>query len=198
MLKLKLPPSAIFWPPDAKSRLIGKAPDTRKDWVQEEKGITEDELVGWHCRLNGHEFEQALEMVKDREAWHVAVHEVSKSQTKLSDWTTYWVSDSIQPSHTLWPSSPFAFNLSQWSFPMSQFFASGSQRIGVSASTSDLPMNVKDWFPLGWTGWIPLQSKGLSRVFSSTTVQKHQFFSTQLYSPALTSIYDYWKNHSLD
>ena len=65
-------------------------------------------------------------------------------------------------------------------FPMSQFFASGGQSIGVSASTSVLPMNIQDWLPLGWTGWISLQSKGLSRVFSNTTVQKHQFFSAQL------------------
>ena len=64
--------------------------------------------------------------------------------------------------------------------PMSQFFASGSQNIGVSASVSVLPMNIQDWFPLGWTGSISLQSKGLSRVFSNTTVQKHQFFSAQL------------------
>ena len=61
-----------------------------------------------------------------------------------------------------------------------------------------LPMNTQDWSPLGWTGWISLQSKGLSRVFSNTTIQKHQFFGTQLYSPTLTSIYDHWKNHSLD
>ena len=66
------------------------------------------------------------------------------------------------------------------SFQMSQFFTSGGQSIGVSASASVLPMNIQDWFPLGWTGWISLQSKGLSRVFSNTTVQKHQFFSAQL------------------
>ena len=65
------------------------------------------------------------------------------------------------------------------SFPMSQLFASGGQSIGVSASTSFSPMNTQDWSPLGWTGWISLQSKGLSRVFSNTTVQKHQFFSAQ-------------------
>ena len=65
------------------------------------------------------------------------------------------------------------------SFPMSQFFAWGGQSIGVSASASVLPMNTHDWSPLGWTGWISLQSKGLSRVFSNTTVQKHQFFGTQ-------------------
>ena len=66
------------------------------------------------------------------------------------------------------------------SFQMSQLFASGGQSIAVSASTSVLPMNTQDWSPLGWTGWISLQSKEISRVFSNTTVQKHQFFSTQL------------------
>ena len=65
------------------------------------------------------------------------------------------------------------------SFPMSQLFARGGQNIGVSASASVLPKNTQDWSPLGWTGWISLQSKGLSRVFSNTTVQKHQFFSAQ-------------------
>ena len=66
------------------------------------------------------------------------------------------------------------------SFQMSQFFTSGGKSIGVSASASVLPMNIQDRFPLGWTGWIPLQPKGLSRVFSNTTVQKHQLFSAQL------------------
>ena len=66
------------------------------------------------------------------------------------------------------------------SFPMSHFFTSGSQSIGLSASTSVLPMNIQDWFPLELTGWISLQSKGLSRVFANTTVQKHLFFGTQL------------------
>ena len=68
---------------------------------------------------------------------------------------------------------------------------------GVSASMSVLPMNIQDWFPLRWTCWIALQAKGLSSVFSKTTIQKHQFFSC-LYSPTLTSIHGYWKNHSLD
>ena len=65
------------------------------------------------------------------------------------------------------------------SFPTSQLFTWGGQSIGVSASTSVLPMNSQDWSPLGWTGWISLQSKGLSRVFSNTTIQKHQFFNAQ-------------------
>ena len=85
-------------------------------------------------------------------------------------------------------------------FPMSQFFASGGQSIGVSVSASVLPMNIQDWFPLGLTGWISHQSKRLTRVFSNITVQRHLFFSAQLslYSPNLTSIHDYWKNRSFD
>ena len=85
------------------------------------------------------------------------------------------------------------------SFPISQLFASGGQSIGVSASASVLPMNIQGWFSLGWTGWMSLLSKGFSRVFSNTTVQKHQFFGFSfLYSPTFTSIHDYWKNHSFD
>ena len=83
------------------------------------------------------------------------------------------------------------------SFQMSQFFASGSQSIGVSASTSVLPMNTQDWPPLGWTGWISLQSKGLSRVFSRFKSINSSVLSF-LYSPTLTSIHDHWKNHSFD
>ena len=85
------------------------------------------------------------------------------------------------------------------SFPMSWLFPSGGQSIGASASESVPPMNIQDWFPLGFTGLISWQSKGLSRVFLNTTVQKHPIFSTQ---PSLwttvTSIHDYWKNHSFD
>ena len=84
-------------------------------------------------------------------------------------------------------------------FPMSQFFTSGGQSIGVSASASVLPMNIQGWFPLELTGLISLQSKGLSRVFSSTTVQRINSSALSfLSSPTLTSIHDYWKNHSLD
>ena len=91
------------------------------------------------------------------------------------------VSDAIQPSHPLSspsPPAPRSFPASG-SFPMSRFFASGGQSIRASASASVLPMNFQGWFLLGLTGWISLQSKGLSRVFSNTTVQKHQFFGTQ-------------------
>ena len=75
------------------------------------------------------------------------------------------------------------------SFPMSQFIPSGVQSIGASASASVLPMNIQVWFPLGWTGWISLHSKGLSRVFSNTTVQKHHFFSAQLSSQSNSRIH---------
>ena len=77
----------ILWPPDAKSWLIGKDPDAGKDWRQEEKGTTEDEMVGWHHWLDGHEFGKLRELVMDREAWPAAVHGVAKSWTQLSDWT---------------------------------------------------------------------------------------------------------------
>ena len=102
----------------------------------------------------------------------------------------HWVSDAIQPSHPVIPfsSCPQSFPASG-SFPMSQFFASGGQSIGVSASASVLPVNTQDWFHLGLTDWISLQSKGLSRVFSNTIVQKHQFFCAQLsqLSPYMTT-----------
>ena len=90
------------------------------------------------------------------------------------------VSDAIQPSHPLSSPSPPAPNPSQHqSFPMSQLFARDGQSTGVSALASFLPKKFQGWSPLEWTGWISLQSKGLSRVFSNTTVQKHQFFSAQ-------------------
>ena len=92
--------------------------------------------------------------------------------------------ESVMPSNHLIPVGPFSSCPQSFptsgSFQMSQLFASGDQSMGVSASTSVLPMNTQDWFPLGWIGWISLQSKGLSRVFSNTTVQKDQFFCAQL------------------
>ena len=92
----------------------------------------------------------------------------------LSQWYHPTISSSVVPFSSHLQAFP-----ASGSFPMSQFFASGGQSIGVSASASVLPMNIRDWFPLGLTDWISLLSKGLSRVFSSTTVPKHQFFSTQ-------------------
>ena len=89
-----------------------------------------------------------------------------------------WCHPTISSSLVLFSSCPQSFPASG-SFPISQLFAWGGQSIGVSALASVLPKNTQDWSPLGWTGWISLQSRGLSRVFSNTTVQKHQFFSAQ-------------------
>ena len=93
----------------------------------------------------------------------------------LSQWCHPTISSSVVP----FSSCPQSFP-ELGSFQMSQCFASGGQIIGVLASASVLPVNIQDWFPLGWTGWISLQSEGLSKVFSNTTVQKHQFFGAQL------------------
>ena len=98
-----------------------------------------------------------------------------------SQWWHPTISSSVIPFSSCLQSFP-----ASGSFPMSQFFASGGQSIGASASSSVLPTNTQDWSPSGWTGWISSQSKGLSRVFSSTIVQKHPFFSTQ---PSLLSNY---------
>ena len=95
----------------------------------------------------------------------------------LSRWCHPAISSSVVPFSSCPQCLP-----GSGSFPMSQLFTSGGQSIGVSASVSVLPMNTQDWSPLGWTGWISLQFRGLSRVFSNTTVQKHQFFGTQLSS----------------
>ena len=100
---------------------------------------------------------------------------------KLAQTHVLWAGDAIQPSHPVVPFSSYLQSIpASGSFPVRQFFASGGLRIKVSASASVLPMNTQDWFPLGWTGWISLQSNRLSRVFSNTTVQKHQFFGAQL------------------
>ena len=107
----------------------------------------------------------------------ITVHHQLQEYTQTH---VHWVGDAIQPSH---PLSIHFFSCLQscpasGSFQMSQFFASGGQSIGASASV--LPMNIQGWFPLGWTGWISLQSKRLSSAFSNTTVQEHQFFGAQL------------------
>ena len=101
--------------------------------------------------------------------------EFAQTPCPLSQWCHPTISSSAAPFSSCLQSFP-----ALGSFPMSQVFASGGQSIGVAASASVLPMNTPGWSPLGWTGWISLQSKGLSRVSSNTTVQKHQFFSAQL------------------
>ena len=101
--------------------------------------------------------------------------------------SSQWCHPAISSSVVPFSSCPQSLPVSE-SFPMSQLFASGGQSTGVSASASVLPMNTQDWSPLGWTGWTSLQCKGLSRVFSNTTVQKHQFFGAQLSSQSNSHI----------
>ena len=103
------------------------------------------------------------------------------SQSLLKLLSNDWVSDAIQPSYPLSPPSPptLSFFPASRYFPVSWLFASGGQNIGSSASASVLPINIQGWFPVGWTSLISLQSKGLSRVFSNTTIRKHQFFGAQ-------------------
>ena len=100
---------------------------------------------------------------------------VYSNSCPLSRWWHLIISSSVIPFSSHLQSCP-----ASGFFQMSQLFASGNQSTGASASASVLPMNIQDWFPLGWTGWISLLSKGYSRVFSNTTLQKHQFFSAQL------------------
>ena len=111
---------------------------------------------------------------------------------------SWWCHPAISSSVIPFSSCPQSLPASE-SFPMSQLFVWGGQSTGVSALALFLPKNTQDRSPLEWTGWISLQSKGLSRVFSNTTVQKHQFFGTQLSSQSNSHIHTrYWKNHSLD
>ena len=134
---------------------------------------------------------------------------VHSNSCPLSQWCHPTISSSV---------APFSFSQSfpaSGSFPMSQLFTSGGQSTGASASAWVFAMNIHGWFPLGLTGLISLKSKGLSRVFSTTTFQKHQFYPRDsrvfsgttvlkhrpfslFYGPALTSVHDYWKNHRFD
>ena len=121
---------------------------------------------------------------------HHQLPALSSNSCPSSWWCHPTISSSVIPFSSCFQSFP-----ASGSFPVSQFFASGGQRIGASASASVLSTDLQDWFPLRLTGLISLQSKGLSRVFSNTTVQKFQFFSVQpLYGPTLASI----RNHSFD
>ena len=123
----------------------------------------------------------------------IAARQASLSIT--NSWSLHKLTsiESVMPSSHLisvvhFSSCPQSLPASE-SFPVSQFFTWGGQSIGVSGSTSVLPVNTQDWSPLGWTGWISLQSKGFSRVFSNTTVQKHQFLGTQLSSQSNSHIH---------
>ena len=119
---------------------------------------------------------------------------VYSNPSPSSQWCHPAISSSVVPFSSCPQSLP-----ASGSFPMSQLFTWGGQSTGVSASTSVLPMNTQDWSPLGWTDWISLQSKGLSRVFSNPIDQKHQFFGTQLSSQSNSHIHTWpLENHSLD
>ena len=118
-----------------------------------------------------------------RPPWPSPTPEACSNSCPSSQWCHPTISSSVIPFSSCLQSFP-----TSGFFPVSQFFASGSQRFGVSTSASVLSMNIQDWFPLGWIGLISLQSKGLLRVFSNTTVQKHQFFGVQLSSQSNSHI----------
>ena len=202
-----------LWPPDAKGWLTGKVPYGGKDWGQEEKEATE-KMIRWHHQLNGQVFEQAQGDGEGQRSLEccspVQFSSVTQScltlcdpmncstpglpvQHQLLEFTqthVHWVGDTIQPSHPVFLFfSCLQFFPASGSFLMSQLFASGGQSVGVSALASFLPKNTQGWSPSACTGWISLQSKGLSRVFSNTTVQKHQFFGAQLSSQSNSHIH---------
>ena len=117
----------------------------------------------------------------------------------LLELARFMSTESVMPSNHLFLFLSFTSCPASGAFLMSQLFASGSQSIGASALASILSMTIRGWFPLGLTSLISLQSKGFSRVFSSTTVKKHHSsMLSLLYGPTLTPIHDYWKNHSFD
>ena len=124
------------------------------------------------------------ELQHSRPACRSPTPRVYSNPCPLSRWCHPTISSSVIPVSSCPQSLP-----ASGSFQMSQLFAWGGQSTGVSASPSVLPMNTQDWSPLGWSGWISLQSKGLSRVFSNTTVQKHQFFGSQLSSQSNSHIH---------
>ena len=146
-------------------------------------------LEGWMIAVSWFSSLQSRSHVQLFATPWIAARQASLSITNSRSVLKLMSIESVMPSNRLILCHPlllFSYPLQSFpasgSFQVSQLFASGSQSIRVSASTSVLPMNIQDWFPLGWIGLISLQSKGLSRVFSNTTVQKHQFFGAQLSS----------------
>ena len=169
----------------------------RIPWTEEPGGLQsmESQRVGYNWAYTHHLFSsvQPLSHVQFFATPWIAACQASLSIT--NSWSSPKLTsiESVMPSSHLFLCHPLLL-LPQslpasWLFPVSQLLAWSGQSIGVSASTSVLPMNIQDWSPLGWTGWISLQSKGLARIFSSITVQKHQFFSTQLSSQSNSHIH---------
>ena len=171
-------------------------------------------IQGYHYHLSKFHIHAFSSLQSLSHVWYFASPRIAARQASLSI-TNSWsllkfmsIESKMPSSHLIRCHSLLLLPQSlpaSGSFPVSQLFTWGGQSIGVSATASVLPMNTQDWSPLGWTAWLFLQSKELSRVFSNTTVQKHQIFGTQLSShlstcesPTLTSIHDHWKNHNLD
>ena len=165
--------------------LIGKDPEAGKDWKQKEKGGAENKMVRQHHWLNSVQF--SCSVVSDSLRPHEPQHTrppypsptpgVYPNSCPLSQWCHPTISSSVIPFSSCLQSFP-----TSGSFQMSKLCASGGQNTRVSASTSVLPMNPQDWSPLGWTGWISLQSKGLSRVFSNTTEHHLRYHYFKIYS----------------
>ena len=197
--------------------MIGKDLKAWKNWGQEEKGATEDAMVGWHHWLNVHESEQCPEDSEKQESLaccSLQFSSVQFSHSVMSDSlrpqelqharppcpspspgvhsdshpSSQSCHPAISPSIVPFSSCPQSLPASD-SFPMSQLFSWGGQSTGVSALASVLPKKSQGWSPSEWTDWISLQSKGLSRVFSNTTVQKHQFFCAQPSSQSKSHIH---------
>ena len=151
-------------------------------WAAESPYQVQDTLVQWRMSVSQFSHSVMSDSLRSHGLQHVRslcpslTPRVYSNSCPWSQWCHPTISSSVIPFSHLQ-----SFPASR-SFQMSLFFASGGQTIGVSASASVLPVNIQDWSPLGWTGWISLQSKGLSRVFSNTTVQKRQFFCAQLSS----------------
>ena len=176
---------------------VGAVSGLRKNWAEDIDSHTTPPL-SLHCFYYLHlpfssvQFSRSVmsDSLRPHESQHARPPCPSPSPGVHSDscpsspWCHPAISSLVVPFSS-WPQSLPASE----SFPMSQLFAWGGQSTGVSASASVLPMNTQDWSPLEWTGWISLQSKELSRVFSNTTVQKHQFFSTQLLKQSSSHIH---------
>ena len=155
--------------------------------------------------ISSYQSVQSLSHVRLFATTWTAAHQASLSIIYSQSLLKLMPVESVMPSNHLSLCQPFSTHLQSFpasgSFPMSQFLALGGQNIGVSASTSVLPMNIQDWFPLGWTGWISFQSKGLSRVFSNTMVQKHMgkhlFISIDNSQAIVQSLSHVWLSQSL-
>ena len=141
-------------------------------------------------RFSSVQFSLSVDSLRPHESQHARPPCPSQTPRVYSNScpSSWWCHPAISSSVVPFSSCPQSLPTSG-SFPVSQLFTWGGQSIGVPASASVLPMNTQDWSPLGWTGWISLQSKGLSRAFSNTTVQKHHFFDTQLSSQSNSHIY---------